>query len=256
MGNRLSSKIFPVTLKQANEGDSMKNPTMRRREVASSREKLIASAERLFADRGFDGVSVRDIANAAGVNSALVGYYFRGKAGLLSEVYMLHCEPLKRERARLLEEYSKGVKGPTLEQVIEAFIRPSLEVTTDKDGRTDFTRLRAVLSAENSVLLEKLVAENFDQSSRMFVNALCKCLPHLSREDVLWRFHFLLGAIYYTAAGPHRIKSLSEGRCDPSDPVVTRQHLIPYVAAGFRARRVNMTSPFVVQPRKKGANRR
>ena len=50
-------------------------------EVESSREKLMASAERLFADRGFDGVSVRDIANAAGVNSALVGYYFRSKEG-------------------------------------------------------------------------------------------------------------------------------------------------------------------------------
>jgi AcrR family transcriptional regulator len=161
-----------------------RNETLRRRDSESSREKLLASAERLFADRGFDGVSVRDIANAAGVNSALVGYYFRGKEGLLSEVYTRHCEPLKRERARLLDEYSKAAKGPTLEQVIEAFIRPSLEVTTDKHGHTDFTRLRAVLSAENSALLEKLVAENFDQSSGMFVDALCKCLPKLTREDI------------------------------------------------------------------------
>jgi AcrR family transcriptional regulator len=118
----------------------MRNQAVRQSDSESSREKLIASAERLFADRGFDGVSVRDIANAAGVNSALVGYYFRGKEGLLSEVYTRHCEPMKRERARLLEEFSKAAKGPTLEQVIEAFIRPALEVTTDKNGRTDFTR--------------------------------------------------------------------------------------------------------------------
>jgi AcrR family transcriptional regulator len=201
----------------------------------SSREKLVCSAERLFAERGFDGVSVRDIANDAGVNSALVGYYFRGKEGLLSEVYMRHCEPLKRERERLLERFAKTDGKLTLERVIEAFIRPSLEVTTDKNGRTEFTRLRAILSAENSALLEQLVAENFDRSSRMFVDAMRKCLPELSRDEIFWRFHFLLGTVYYTGAGPHRIRTLSRGRCDPSDPVATTKHLIPFLAAGFRA---------------------
>jgi AcrR family transcriptional regulator len=235
----------------------MKSETLRPSDSESSREKLICSAERLFADRGFDGVSVRDIANSAGVNSALVGYYFRGKEGLLSEVYTRHCEPLKRERARLLDEYSKAASGPTLEQVIEAFIRPSLEVTTDKHGRTNFTRLRAVLSAENSALLEKLVAENFDQSSGIFVDALCKCLPELTREDIFWRFHFLLGTIYYTGAGPNRIRTLSKGRCDPSDPVATCRHLIPFLAAGFRAPQVEGKNyPFVVESPKKPARRR
>ena len=201
----------------------------------STREKLIYSAEALFAERGFDGVSVRDIANAAGVNSALVGYYFRGKEGLFSEVYTRHCEPLKRERERLLIEFAKGEGGLSLERVIEAFIRPSLEVTTDSNGRSGFIRLRAILSAENSALLEQLVAQNFDASSGMFVEALAKCLPDLSRDEIYWRFHFLLGTIYYTGAGPQRIRILSGGRCDPSDPKATTKHLVPFLAAGFRA---------------------
>lgn len=201
----------------------------------SSREMLIRSAEALFAARGFDGVSVRDIAKAAGVNSALVGYYFRGKEGLLSEVYMRHCEPLKRERERLLAEVTKSESGFTLEKVIEAFVGPSLEVTRDRNGRSEFTRLRAILSAENSALLEQLVADNFDASSRMFIDALRKCLPGLSRDEILWRFHFLLGTIYYTGTGPHRIRILSGGRCDPSDPKATTKHLVPFLAAGFRA---------------------
>jgi len=201
----------------------------------SSREKLISSAEALFAERGFDGVSVRDIAKMAGVNSALIRYYFKGKEGLLSEVYTRLCEPLKRERQRLLTEYSQEKGGPTLEKVIEAFIKPSLEVTTDKNGRSGFTRLRAILSAENSALLEQLVAENFDASSRMFVGALKRCLPKLSRDEIFWRFHFLLGATYYTGAGPQRIRILSAGRCDPSNPKAATRHLVTFLAAGFRA---------------------
>ena len=201
----------------------------------STRDRLVQSAERLFARNGFDGVSVRDIANDAKANSALVGYYFGGKEGLLAEVYTRHCAPLKQERARLLAAYSGQGRTPTLEEVLEAFIRPSLEATRDEHGGTSFSRLRAILSGENSSLLEQLVAQNFDDSSKVFVKALCKCLPVLSREDVLWRFHFLLGTIYYTAAGPHRIKMLSKGHCDPGDPVATTRELIPFIAAGFRA---------------------
>jgi AcrR family transcriptional regulator len=200
-----------------------------------SREKLILSAERLFAVQGFDGVSVRDIANDAKVNSALLGYYFGGKEGLLAEVYTRHCEPLKRERRRLLAEYRAAGESLTLEAILDAFIRPSLEANQGTEQGRSFSRLRAILSAENSMLLEQLVAENFDETSRTFVKALCKCLPNLNREDVFWRFHFLLGGIYYTALGPHRIRILSKGKCDPSDPDATREELIRFAAAGFRA---------------------
>ncbi len=202
--------------------------------VEGAREKILASAAQLFSEHGFNGVSVRDIAASAGVNSALVGYYFGGKQGLLAEVYMRHCTPLTQERARLLKSFSRDAQ-PTLEQILEAFIRPSLEVTTDEHGRSTFTRLRAILSGENSALLEQLVADNFDKSIRTFVTALAKCLPHLSREDILWRFHFLLGAVYYTGSGPHRIYALSHHHCDPSDPVATASEMIPFLAAGFRA---------------------
>jgi len=201
----------------------------------SSREKLIHCAERLFAARGFDGVSVRDITNDAKVNSALVGYYFGGKEGLLTEVYTCHCEPLKYERLRLLAEYRAGGKSLTLEAILDAFIRPSLAANQGTEKGRSFSRLRAILSAENSMLLEQLVAENFDETSRTFVKALCECLPDLSRDDVFWRFHFLLGGIYYTALGPHRIRILSKGKCDPSDPDATREELIRFAAAGFRA---------------------
>jgi AcrR family transcriptional regulator len=222
----------------------------------SSREKLVQSAERLFAERGFDGVSVRDIANEAQVNSALVGYYFRGKEGLLAEVYTRHCKPLNAERTRLLKECSSRGRSPSLEEILGAFIRPSLEATGDGHGKHSFSRLRAILSAENSSLLEQLVAQNFDESSKAFVNALCRCLPHLSGEDVFWRFHFLLGTIYYTATGPHRIKTLTKGRCDPSDPLATSEELIPFLAAGFRAPTASAKQKAFSKMRKPGVARR
>src|SRR5436190_11576574 len=203
-----------------------------------TRDRILRTGERLFAERGFNGVSVRELAAAAQVNIASIGYHFDNKEGLLSEVYRRHCEPMIEERLRGLAAASR-LLGKTkiktkIAAIIEAFIRPALQQVEAEDGET-FIRLRAVLSGENSELLEKLVAENFDQSSTVFIDQLCVCLPHLSRTDVCWRFHFLLGSIYYTAAGPHRISAFSNGRCNPSDTEAVIQELVPFMTRAFPA---------------------
>src|SRR5882724_10778426 len=203
-----------------------------------TRDRILRTGERLFAERGFNGVSVRELAAAAQVNIASIGYHFDNKEGLLSEVYRRHCEPMIEERLRGLKAASR-LRGKAkikakIAAIIEAFIRPALQQVEAEDGET-FIRLRAVLSGENSELLEKLVAENFDQSSTAFIDELCECLPHLSRTDVCWRFHFLLGTIYYTAAGPHRISAFSNGRCNPSDTEAVINELVPFMTRAFQA---------------------
>ena len=213
---------------------TLPQPSAERDAENETREKLIAAAETLFSLHGYQGVSVRAIAAAAGVNWSLLGYYFRGKEGLLFEVYRRHCNALNAERFELLKTARAQCQPPQLEKVIEAFVLPALSVAHTQNGGASFGRLRAVLAAENSQLLDQLVAENFDSSSAEFIDALCECLPELPRDEVLWRFHFMLGTIYYTASGPHRIKALSEGRCDPASVSENVKHLIPFLAAGFR----------------------
>jgi len=203
-----------------------------RTEEDGTRERILRTAERMFAERGFNGVSVRELAAAAQVNIASIGYHFESKEGLLSEVYRRHCEPMIAERLRGLEAATRLRGKAKVAAIIAAFVRPALQQVDIEDGAT-FMRLRAVLSGENSELLEKLVAENFDQSSTAFIDQLCECLPHLSRTDVCWRFHFLLGAIYYTAAGPHRITAFSHGRCDPANTADVIEELVPFMTRAF-----------------------
>lgn len=216
--------------------------------TSETREQLVSAAERLFAERGFAGVSVRTIAAEAGVNWSLVGYYFRGKDGLLAEVYRRHCTTLNRERLRLLNEARRA--GLQLESVIEAFVRPALAEIQGRDGQNQYSRLRAMLAAEDAPLFTQLVADNFDQSSRTFVAALRACLPDLTADEVLWRFHFVLGTIYYSASSPQRIKAFSRGRCDPGDVEATVRHLVPFLAAGFRSAPVTQSGT-----RRRGARR-
>jgi AcrR family transcriptional regulator len=201
--------------------------------TSETREQLVAAAERLFAERGLAGVTVRLIAAEAGLNWSLVGYYFRGKDRLLAEVYRRHCVALNRERFRLLNEARQA--GLRLESVIEAFVRPALAEIQGNEGHNQYSRLRAMLAAEAAPLLTQLVADNFDESSRTFVAALRECLPDLSADDVLWRFHFMLGTIYYSVSSPQRIKAFSRGRCNPGDVEATVRQLVPFLAAAFRS---------------------
>lgn len=190
----------------------------------------MAAAQRLFAERGYNGVSVRDIAAAAEVNSASIGYYFGGKENLLTEVYRASCAPIRAERAQRLAALD-AAGNPTLEEMLDAFVRPAL--TSDPSG--SFLRIRTILSAENAAMFTDLTADNFDESSRDFVDRLHLHLPHLTRTQVLWRFHFLLGTIYYSATGPQRVSAISDGLCDPADMDTLLAHLIPFLAAGLRA---------------------
>jgi hypothetical protein len=121
--------------------------------------------------------------------------------------------------------------------VIEAFVRPALAGIQGAGRRGTFSRLRAILAAEDAALLNRLVTENFDLSSRTFIAALRKCLPDVPHDEILWRFHFMLGTISYSVASPQRIKAFSRGRCDPGDLEATLRHLVPFLAAGFRAGR-------------------
>ncbi len=238
-------------------GDKPRRPatTAERDTGNETREKLLVAGEALFAERGYR-VSVREIAAAAEVNWSLVGYYFGGKDGLLAELYHRHCAALHAERVPLLEAARASHPSVRLEKTIEAFVAPALSEAEAPAGGTSFIRLRTAIAAENSALLERLVAENFDVSSTMFVGELCACLPHLARDEVLWRFHFMLGTVIYTASGPHRIKALSEGRCDPAATADTVKHLIPFLAAAFRSPAPPTEKPKVPPKGAKPATRR
>src|SRR5262249_44897535 len=152
--------------------------------ASETKSRLLGVAERLFAEQGFDGVSVRQLTAAAGVNLAAVNYHFGSKEGLLSAIFEQRCRPMNEERLRRLRDCAeRGSRPPMLEQIIAAFIAPALASSADRGGRAAFTRLRATLSVEHNELARTLIARHFDATSQRFVAALGRALPHLSRAE-------------------------------------------------------------------------
>ena len=205
--------------------------------ASDTKSRLLRVAERLFAEHGFDGVSVRQLTAAAGVNLAAVNYHFGSKEGLLAAIFEERCRPMNEERLRRLGDCDeRATRPPMLEQIIAAFIAPALASSADRGGgRAAFTRLRATLSVEHNEVARTLITRYFDATSQRFVSALGKAVPRLSRAELYWRFHFLLGALYYSMINPSRIAHLSDGLCDASDVEAVLTQMVPFIAAGFRA---------------------
>ncbi len=200
-----------------------------------ARQRLLDVAEGLFAEHGWNAVSIRTIAAAADVSLAALNYHFGLKENLLAEIFAMRARPIAEARMRLLAEITARGDG-TLEDVIEAFLRPALAVGADNGyGGAVFGKLRARLASEPEVVSRRILSDAFDQSSRLYIEALQRLLPDLAAADLAWRFHFLLGAMVYTMADAGRIQSLTEGRCDPGDVEAALRHMVPFMAAGFRA---------------------
>jgi AcrR family transcriptional regulator len=200
----------------------------------SSREKLFRSAAALFSTKGFREVSVREIAAHANVNSALVGYYFHGKQALFNEVYRAHALPLAKERMKRLASITLGSSKPSVEEVLSAWLVPWLQPEYDQTEGMLPPRLTINIAAErwkHSKKAAPYVKPVFDA----FIKALKICLPHLSKETLTWRLHFLTGAIASGLRGPQVLLAFSGGICNPADLETTLSQILPYAVQGFSA---------------------
>ena len=200
----------------------------------SSKDKLLKSAAALFATKGFREVSVREIAAHAGVNSALVGYYFRGKQALFNEVYRSHAAPLAQERMKRLAAVTVNNRKPSLEEVLKAWIMPWLRIGSSVQDKALHVRFTANLSRERWEHTKK--AAPFTQRMHMaFINALHDCVPSLSRETLYWRLNFVMGAITHGLRNPEPLRAYSKGRCDPEDMEMLYAQILPFAVSGFAA---------------------
>jgi AcrR family transcriptional regulator len=204
--------------------------------VPSVRERILTVAERMFAEHGMEGVGLRAITAVARVNLASIAYHFGSKDGLLEALFAQRAAPIAQERLRLLALCFEQSKMPTLEQILDAFLRPALTLGVQPQfGGPAFVKLRARLGTEPEKTSRQILAKAFDESSRKFIDAIALALPQQPREEIEWRYHFMLGTMFYTMANSGRIQSLTDGRCDPGDVKRALHHMIPFLAAGFRS---------------------
>lgn len=204
---------------------------------AGTRAALLDAAEELFSRHGFNAVSVREIVRAAGANLGSIPYHFGSKENLLLEIYRVHCGPMNARRRELMEEAGRiSNTEDRLKAVIRAYLLPAFSSGSDHGGGgARFTRLRAVLQAEGNEAVREVIARTFDDTSNALIDMLAACLPHLPRETIVWRCHFLLGALYYTLINPERVTRLSGGGAQGGNFAAAIDQLVAATAGSLMA---------------------
>jgi AcrR family transcriptional regulator len=203
----------------------------------ATRDSILDAAERLFAERGVAGTSIRDITAAAQTNLGAINYHFGSKHELVGEVFRRRLEPVSERRAVLLQAAKEGAgdQSPTVEALLDALIRPVAEQSYAHGKRdTAFMRLMGRLQSEPDPEVERLLRLYSDTIIGGFGAALRVALPQLPPDELSWRMRFTMGALHHallTASMQPPPKYL-RGRLDADG--LTRR-LVAFAAAGLQA---------------------
>ena len=206
--------------------------------AVDTRERILDAAEALFVEHGFEATSMRMITGRAGVNLASVNYHFGSKEALIQEVFRRRLTWLNEARLGALERFEAEAKGAPLKphQIVEAFFGVSLRMAADTEhGGHTFMRLLGRTYTEPSAFVRQFLADEYADVVPRFKQALFRSLPDVPPEEILWRFHFMLGAMSYAIAGTDALQLVAEHELDEKDPGALARRLMPFLLGGLRA---------------------
>ena len=169
-----------------------------------TRDKIKIAAQQLFAERGLNGVSVREIVRAAEQkNMASLHYYFRTKEDLAREVLVDASNAIEEQRFKLLDqiEVAGGAQSP--HQILKAFIESA--VIHDNDPRSLSNVRLFVLAFRNNRDFVLDALEDYEQSAYLrCLDHLRKFMSHMDADKVEQRLYLMQQYVFTTLAARER----------------------------------------------------
>lgn len=158
----------------------------------STRDKILAVAHKLFADKGFNGASVREIASASDVNIAAINYHFTNKAGLYQQTILQSMLNMNENVKKIFDTIGEPDTETFTLEVFKFFMDNA------EDLRTSF---RLVMSTnENMDTLGDQVSEfKGPPGGEFFAQCLMKEYPNASEEDIQWAVRIIFTQIVHKA---------------------------------------------------------
>jgi AcrR family transcriptional regulator len=200
-----------------------------------ARERILAAAERLFAQKGAEKTSIREITADAGVNVASVNYYFRSKDALAEALFARLAERATTTRLAELSAYTQSAQARgepvRLEALVACFIRPYVDPT----GQL-FARFILQHRLEPNAMTQRVYEQYLDPFALAFVDALCWTDTGVPKATWIWRYTLMIGTVLLAvtdATAGNRLAKLSQGLADAARGDELERNLTAFLCAAM-----------------------
>ena len=204
--------------------------------IEKTSDRILITAESLFAEFGLAGVSLRQITAKAKVNLASVNYHYYDKQRLCREIFTHRLRAINTTRLAELSEAESRHSDATvpLEEIFRIMACPLFQVGNDP----------AAYNAASRRLLGRILVEPLPFSSEIlttelqpvmtrFGQAIRRHVPSLSPQDFIWRFSLVVGAMHHAMATLHDMKSRTNGVCRNDDQEAALRNFIVFAVQAF-----------------------
>lgn len=169
-------------------------------------DSILDAAEIMFAESGYAGTTLRQVAERLGVNPAMIAYYFQNKDNLFRAVFTRRGFSISQSRMEQLQAL-EAAGGYGVEDLVRAFITPAAALFSSVQGRA-FLRLHARLHMEPEELSYELRRLVYNESTRAYARAFAGLMPDRTMREVFQRMSLLIGAYLYAFSGTSRLSEL------------------------------------------------
>lgn len=195
-----------------------------------TRTQILDAAERLFAEHGFRGASVRAITDLAGANLAAVGYHFGSKAELLAAVVRRVIEPINAAQCAGLDRLLARTPDPSVTELVEAFAGPLFDAMLAGDeGGARTSRLIMRIFGDPAEEMRTWTGSAEDTIRDRYLAAFWRALPGLSQEELWFRVRGILAV-----AAVDRVEVYNQSP-SPVAGTEARRWAITFLAAAMSA---------------------
>jgi AcrR family transcriptional regulator len=203
-------------------------------ERLASSEAILNAAERVFASYGYEGATMKRIAQEAGMAQGLLHYYFHTKENLYEAVFERRSSVINAYRERAIDQLFATQLSPSLEDLLEIFLYPAAAILGLPDGSgSAFSQIVAAIVVSGDDRSKSMMIRYYDPIAHRFIAAFQRLLPDLRPADAVWSYLFAHGARMNLYARNDRASRLAKNSRDATfEQGLTR--LRAFTAAGIR----------------------
>lgn len=212
-----------------------------------TRERLLNGAAELFAEKGFNNVTIREICHVAGANLAAVNYHFRDKLGLYKEVVEMVANAMHRVKVDVMD----AAEPLPPEERLRAYIRLTLHHLLDPKEESWMEKLISREMIDPTPALELIVEKGIKPTAERNGRMIAELIGSSLNDDRVWQCFLSIQAqcLFYKSAKPVTAHMAPPGfKYTPEVIDAIAEHVYEFSLAGIRAIAARPARPMDWQP--------